>query len=579
MEYLKLLKEFKTLIPKSGNRTLRVAILGSCSTQHITRLLHVLADKRKLTLELYEAPFDSLVAEALDDKSDLYQFRPEYVVVLNQFEAIKSQLLAQENTHFVKDWLGKQEQLLAKLIHQTNAVVIQTNFIAPPERVFGNYENRIDNSMGMAFRDLNHGLLEISKSLNNVHLLDLDFLASEIGRRSWRDEKLWLTGKLPCSFEYLPAYANAILDIISASLGKVIKCVIVDLDNTLWGGVIGDDGLSGIRLSEDGDGNAFIQLQEFLSALKNRGILLAVCSKNELANAQLPFEEHPHMKLKKDDFAVFIANWEDKASNIQAIQKTLNIGLDSMVFLDDNPFERNLVKGLLPEVQVPELPEDPALYLRAISELNLFEITSFSETDLNRSELYRIEAQRNDLKAQFENLDDYLDSLQMTADIERFNDFNLARIVQLMLRSNQFNLKTNRYSESDCISFMNDMDCAPFTISLCDRYGSHGLICVSVVKIQNSDAIIDEFLMSCRVLKRGVEELALNHIFDFARSKNIKRVIGLYEPTDKNSMVKDFYQKYGFHLLDTQDNATERWVLEVSHFQALPNHITTVKPS
>jgi FkbH-like protein len=214
-----------------------------------------------------------------------------------------------------------------------------------------------------------------------------------------------------------------------------------------------------------------------------------------------------------------------------------------------------------------------------ISELNLFEITSFSETDLNRSELYRIEAQRNDLKAKFENLDDYLDSLQMTADIERFNDFNLARIVQLMLRSNQFNLKTNRYSESDCISFMNDMDCNPFTVSLSDRYGSHGLICVSVVQIQNSDVIIQEFLMSCRVLKRGVEELALNHIFDFARGKNIKRVIGLYEPTEKNSMVKDFYQKYGFQLLDTQDNTAERWVLEVSSFQDLPNHITAVKPS
>lgn len=577
MNYLELLKTFKAFVPNSNNRIVKVAIIGDCSTQHIARLMHVLADQRKFTLDLYEAPYDSLIAEALDQESDLYKFKPEYVVILNQLEPIKKSLQSQSGKKFSSDWIAKQKEILTRVSDLTNSWIIQSNFVTPLERVFGSYETRIEGSLGMSVRTLNTGLLDISTSVKNVLLLDVDFLASEYGRLNWRDEKLWLSAKLPCAFEYLPNYADAILSIIAAALGRVIKCVVVDLDNTLWGGIIGDDGLSGIRLGEDGDGEAFVQLQRFLLTLKNRGVLLAVCSKNELVNAESPFIKHPDMVLKLEDFAIFVANWEDKASNIQAIQKTLNIGFDSMVFLDDNPFERNLVKGLLPEVVVPDLPKDPALYLREIALMNLFEVTSFSDVDLTRSEMYRVEAQRNQLKASFENLDDYLESLEMTAEITRFNDFNLSRIVQLMLRSNQFNLKTNRYSESDCISFMNDLQYNPFTISLSDSYGDHGLICVCNLKIQGQNLIIDEFLMSCRVLKRGVEELALNHIFDFARQNNIKRVIGLYRPTEKNGMVKDFYSKYGFEQTESSSNVEERWGLDVSIYQDLPTKIVKSK--
>ena len=261
-----------------------------------------------------------------------------------------------------------------------------------------------------------------------------------------------------------------------------MKCVVLDLDNTLWGGVIGDDGLEGIALGEFDEGEAFVGFQKFIRELKRRGIILAVVSKNEHANAVLPFREHPHMALKEEDISVFVANWDNKADNIRLIQKTLNIGFDSLVFLDDNPFERNIVREFLPEVVVPELPEDPSLYLQSLADLNLFETASFSEADLQRADQYREEAQRELTKTHFTNINDYLTSLGMEIRLERFNAFNLPRIAQLIQRSNQFNLMTRRYGEAACEAMMKDPSVAPLTLRLADKFGDYGLISVVILK-------------------------------------------------------------------------------------------------
>ncbi|NBU99544.1 MAG: hypothetical protein EBS19_15270 [Spirochaetia bacterium] len=309
---------------------------------------------------------------------------------------------------------------------------------------------------------------------------------------------------------------------------------------------MGDDGVDGIALGHLGDGEAFVDFQHFILELKKRGIILAVCSKNEESNAKIPFLEHPEMVLKLDDIAIFIANWDNKADNIKIIKESLNIGYDSIVFLDDNPYERNLVRNFLPEVIVPELPEDPALYVRHISELNLFETSSYTDEDKTRSDMYKVEFERQKLQKKYSNLEDYLISLEMKITLKKFDDFNLPRIAQLIQRSNQFNLTTKRYSEVECKALMEDKNIIPLYCKLKDKYGDYGLISVVILKKIESSFFIDEWIMSCRVLSRGVEQYIMNHVFSLATELNIESVLGLYSPTSKNSMVKDFYLKFGF---------------------------------
>ncbi len=283
----------------------------------------------------------------------------------------------------------------------------------PSERAFGNYELKVAESVGSIFTEINYRLAVKAREAKNVLLNDVDFLAASVGRTQWFDARMWNMAKTPCRLEHLPLLAQSLLDTVFAASGMFTKCVVLDLDNTLWGGVIGDDGLEGIALGEFDEGEAFVAFQTFIRELKRRGIILAVVSKNEHANAVLPFREHPHMVLKEEDISVFVANWDNKADNIRLVQKTLNIGFDSLVFLDDNPFERNIVREFLPEVVVPDLPEDPSLYLQTLAGLNLFETASFSEADLQRADQYREEAQRELTKTHFTNINDYLTSLGM----------------------------------------------------------------------------------------------------------------------------------------------------------------------
>jgi FkbH-like protein len=365
-----------------------------------------------------------------------------------------------------------------------------------------------------------------------------------------------------------------------ASIGRAVKCVVLDLDNTLWGGVIGDDGIEGIVLGESDEDGAFRYFQLYLRELSRRGLVLAVCSKNNEAVAREVFQKHPGMVLKEEHIAVFVANWDDKAANISRIREKLNIGFDTMVFLDDNPFERNLVRQLLPEVIVPELPEDPALYVRAISELNLFEAASHSSTDVVRNVLYQDQQKREVEALKFATIDDYLQSLETKAICQRFEPQTLGRIAQLIQRSNQFNLTTRRYSEAECEAMMRDDDnFFPFTISVQDRFGDFGLINIVILRMLPSSRSIeiDTFLMSCRVLQRGVEQLAMNKIFELAKNGGYEYVVGHYIPTAKNTMVKSFFEQFGFRCVATSNEAATEWHLEQNQY--VPRKIFIKEPA
>jgi FkbH-like protein len=293
-----------------------------------------------------------------------------------------------------------------------------------------------------------------------------------------------------------------------------------------------------------------------------------VCSKNDLRNALLPFEKHPEMVLRREDFAAFVANWSDKAQNIRQIRETLNIGFDSMVFLDDNPFERNLVRELLPEVVVPELPDDPAGYVREISRLNLFETSSYSVEDGQRAELYRQEALRQQSQAGFSSVEEFLQSLQMRIEVARFDPFHLPRIAQLMQRSNQFNLTTRRLSEAECAALMNDPSAIPLYATLADRLGDHGLISIVILHPHDGELVIRDWLMSCRVLSRGVEQFLMNTVFEHARRLGLARVTGEFIPTSKNAMVREFFAQFNFARLGEDSDGRTRWGLEAAAYRS-----------
>tara|TARA_B100001063_G_scaffold151056_1_gene140952 strand:- start:849 stop:1982 length:1134 start_codon:yes stop_codon:yes gene_type:complete len=364
------------------------------------------------------------------------------------------------------------------------------------------------------------------------------------------------------SVDVLPSVAKHTLDIIKTLNGRFNKCIILDLDNTTWGGIIGDDGIEKIQVGNLGIGKAFSEFQLWVKKLKNRGIIIAVCSKNTESVAVEPFKKHPDMILKMEDISVFVANWENKADNIRYIQNVLNIGFDSMVFIDDNPFERNIVRENITEICVPEMPEDPADYLEYLYSLNLFETISYSDLDYARTKKYQIEAKRISSQKKYTNQNDFLKSLKMVSKIESFNNFNTPRIAELSQRSNQFNLRTVRYTEKDIASISDSKNHFTFAFNLKDKFGDHGIICVIILEKQDINTLfIDTWLMSCRVLKRGMEKFVLNYLAKFCTQNNYKFITGEYILTTKNAIVKDHYLNLGFK------NKNKHFVLNLNSYK------------
>jgi FkbH-like protein len=571
LDYFELVQEAKHLPPDAGLPRLRMALMGDAATQQFVPLLRVLFRHHGIAVETYECPFDAAELEALNPQSGLYASKPDVVVLINAIQALRMRFYTRQlsEAHWMESERKRIIRVWNALRENSSALVIQSNFALPIERFFGNFDHKIPVSFYTLVQKLNGFIAEIAADYRNVLVNDVESIAAWVGRRSWFDERLWNLAKTFCALEHLPLVARNIVDITMATKGRGVKCVVLDLDNTLWGGVVGDDGPHGIQICAHGDGEAFYQFQCYLRELKRRGILLAVCSKNEHANAVRPFHENPEMVLKFDDMTVFVANWNDKASNIRAIREALNIGLDSMVFIDDNPFERNLVRDLIPEVIVPELPEDPSEYVKALSELNLFETTSFSAEDVQRSDLYKQEAQRQLLEHSASSFDEFLQSLDMRIEVSRFKPEQLPRIAQLMQRSNQFNLTTRRLSEAQCEQLMQDEEnWIPLYAKLRDRFGDHGLISIVIASPNAAESTLDitDWLMSCRVLTRGVEEFLMTYLASEARKRGLERMRGAYVPTAKNGMVKEFYGRFGFVKVSEEGNGSSRWVLELAKY-------------
>jgi FkbH-like protein len=392
-------------------------------------------------------------------------------------------------------------------------------------------------------------------------VLDVAGLAETVGLARWHCPSQWNMAKLPFADRFVPLYADHVGRLVGALRGKSRRCLILDLDNTVWGGVIGDDGMEGIKLAEgDAVGEAFRSVQAMALELRRRGVVLAVSSKNDDAVARRVLRDHAEMLLREEHIAVFQANWDDKATNIKAVSEQLSLGLDAFVFLDDNPVERGIVRRLLPEVAVPELPSDPAFYARTLAAAGYFESTTFSVEDSQRARFYETNARRVALKESVGGLQAYYDSLDMEITFSPFDKVGRSRIVQLINKSNQFNLTTRRYSEAEVAALEGDRDCLTLQVRLTDVFGDNGMISVVICRPQGQRIwAIDTWLMSCRVLGRNVEAMVLRELVLQARERGITRLVGRYIPSGRNEMVRDHYSKLGFEPGDEEGT----WVRDV----------------
>ena len=538
----------------SNLKAIKVAILGDSATQFLNQAIRGLGYDKGFDLQIWEADFNQIELQVTDPNSELYEFEPEIIIIFQS----SHKLLGKYNklkVDYQSNLAANEMNFLANMVDtissQSKAKIIYYNYTEIDDAVFGNYSGKIELSFLYQLRKLNVELMHFASGVANFYLCDLSTIQNQLGKSNFFQTSVYINTEMVLSIDALPYVASRTIDIIAAMQGKFKKCVILDLDNTTWGGIIGDDGIENIQVGSLGIGKAFSEFQYWIKKLKNRGIIVAVCSKNTESVAKEPFEKHPDMVLRLDDISVFIANWENKADNIRQIQSILNIGFDSMVFLDDNPFERNIVRENIPEITVPELPEDPSEYLEYLYTLNLFETISYSNEDTERTKLYQIEAQRATVQQKFTNEEDFLKSLDMVSLVESFNKFNKPRVAQLSQRSNQFNLRTVRYTDDDIDTLMTDVDTHTFAFTLEDKYGDNGLICVIILKTESAETLfIDTWFMSCRVLKRGMEHFVLNTMVNFAQENGFSMLKGEYIPTAKNDMVKSHYENLGFHEVD-----------------------------
>ena len=534
----------------SNLKKIEIALLGDTGTQFLNQAIRGTGFNYGFDLQIFEADFNQIERQVFDQNSELYQLNPEIVIIFQSSHKLLgkyNKLKVESQNTLANSEMSLIENITTTISAQTNAKIIYYNYTEINDSVFGNYSSKIESSFLFQLRKLNYELMLFSLHQTNFFLCDISSIQNQFGKSTVFQSNIYINTEMVLSIDILPEIATKTVDIISTFNGKIKKCLIVDLDNSMWGGIIGDDGLENIQIGNLGIGKAFTEFQYWIKKLKNRGIIIAVCSKNTESIAKEPFEKHPDMVLRLEDIAVFMANWDNKPDNIRQIQSILNIGFDSMVFLDDNPFERNIVKENIPEITVPELPEDPAEYLEYLYTLNLFETVSFSNEDTERTKLYQIEAQRAVLQKKFTNEDDFLQNLNMVSEIESFTKFNTPRVAQLSQRSNQFNLRTVRYTEADIERLSISKDYFSFSFTLEDKFGDNGLVCVIILqKKSNTELFIDTWFMSCRVLKRGVENFVLNTIINFASGNGYSNIIGEYISTAKNEMVKKHYPDLGF---------------------------------
>ena len=544
----------------------KIAILGGSTTNDIKLILELFLLNYDIKPSFYESEYNQYFQEAMFENKELDEFEPDiifihtsnrnitnYPTILNTSEEIDN-LLYQEYQKFVGIW----ENLSKKY----NCPIIQNNFEYPFYRLLGNKDATDIHGKTNFITRLNLEFSKYADSHNNFFINDINYQSSLYGLEKWSDQFYWHMYKYALAVPAIPLLAFNVANIIKSIYGKNKKGLVLDLDNTLWGGIVGDDGVDNIKIGKDtSEGQVYYEFENYIKELKQIGIILNINSKNDYENA-ISGLEHPDGVLKKDDFVVIKANWLPKSKNMLEIASELNLGVDSLVFVDDNPAERAIINQHIPSVKTPEM-KSPETYINTIDRAGFFEVTNLSKDDLKKTQMYRDNMERNRIMASFTNYDDYLKSLEMHAKIESFIPLYMARIAQLTNKSNQFNLTTKRYTQAEIEEVSNDDNYLTLYGKLEDIFGDNGVISVVIGHINKTILDIDLWIMSCRVLKRDVEKAMLDVLVKRALEKGIKEIHGYYYPTAKNGMVKDFYELQGFTKIKEDDKGNTEWILKI----------------
>jgi FkbH-like protein len=559
----------RDLTPLSG---FKLGVLASSTYDLLLDEFAPAAARHGVALTAVNAPYDQLMQQALDPGSEINSLGADAVLIAveHRWMNLDRPALGADGAARVDAAISRLETVVEALKAHSGAAPILQTLPMPPVPLFGSFDRRAPGTVRHMVDEANRRITQLAEA-SGGYLLDVAALAERAGLDSWFDPVQWAAHKLPFASRWNAAYADGLGRLLGAIRGKARKCLVLDLDNTCWGGVIGDDGLEGIKIGQgSATGEAFLAVQQMALDLYGRGVILAVSSKNDDANARQPFREHPDMLLRESHLAVFQANWNDKASNLEAIAKTLNIGLDALVFLDDNPAERAQMRAALPMVAIPELPNDPAWYPWMLASAGYFEAVTFSEEDRLRAASYASDASRAEVMAKTRDLGEYLSSLEMTLTSKPFDAEGRQRIVQLINKSNQFNLTTRRYTEAEVAEAEADPQVFTLQSRLTDRFGDMGMIGVVIgrpaVHAGQSAWELDTWLMSCRVLGRKVEPGMLDAVVRAARAKGVKWLVGVYKPTPKNGMVAKHYDNLGFAPHD-EDAQARRLVLDVEAYR------------
>jgi FkbH-like protein len=557
---------------------LRLGIVSNATTHFMTGPLIATAARHGIALQCVEADYGQTMQSALSPESTIRRAGCDAVLLALDARGLPLRAVPGDAgaAGEVVDAALAQLGAMRDGLHAGGVpVCIVQTLAGPVDALFGSLDVAVPGTWRELIDATNRGIARSVQGTSDL-VLDIAQLAQTVGLAEWHDERLWNMAKLPFASAYLPLYADHVCRLLAALRGRSRKCLVLDLDNTVWGGVVGDDGVEGIVIGQgDATGEAHLQVQRTALMLRERGVVLAVSSKNNDATARAPFQRHPEMLLREAHIAVFQANWNDKATNLQAIAKALSLGVDALVFLDDNPAERALVRRMLPQVAVPELPDDPALYARTLLAAGYFEAIAYSVEDRQRAGYYQDNARRADLAKQAGDLDAYLASLDMRMTLQPFDATGRSRIAQLINKSNQFNLTTHRYTEAEVAALEQDPDAFTLQVRLEDQFGDNGMISVLICLQQQGDWFIDTWLMSCRVLGRKVEQAVLQELAAQARQRGIERLRGRYLPTEKNQLVEDHYAKLGFTLVQRGEGGRTDWVLAVDAVaeQALPMQV------
>ncbi len=538
-------------------KPLRIAFAGTVTTDFLFPALRAYLFADGLAPEIWNAPFGQYQQVILSDDSTLREFKPDLIVFATDWRSATQ--ASSPATH-----VNELASLWSICRERYGAAAIQWNYEVPALDPTGRFGRVHPAARKHRLSAINEELWQAERTQRGTFILDIDGIASEFGKSRWEDATAWEISRQYPSAAATPLLARHLAALIRSIRGLSSKCLVLDLDNTLWGGVIGDDGIEGIQLGGTGSGAAYRLFQEYVRDLNRRGVLLAVCSKNDLANALLPFQRHPEMVLKEGDIAVFRANWEPKEVSLRAIAAAVNIGTDALVFVDDNPAERARIRQTMPEVEVIELPANPTGFCQALHDALRFEATSITDEDLLRTQSIRANTQRDELAAAAPTNEAYLRRLGMRLIVERFNAVNLARIVQLINKTNQFNLTGLRTDEAEVKGWMERDDFYSQTVRLSDRFGDFGLTGILFGFVEHGTLKVRNWLMSCRILGRGIEESMLLNTIRHARAAGVTAIETEYVPTTKNGMVAGLYPRLGFDAMEERESGAVRYRLDLA---------------